>query len=156
MQNMMSEVLSIVLTLLGPTVTNFSSLPIECRMTVNSSVLHSSSGFSISRLGILIHSVNSSTFAMLSVTSPPSMPLKALSCNIFRNSSLIFSSEVVIIFLLNASTSYRVYGIRHIIGEQIRRLDCKTQYAVLSKRFDTSYPTGGYGVSGDQSEHKTI
>ncbi|GJZ60181.1 hypothetical protein Tco_0615997 [Tanacetum coccineum] len=34
----------------------------------------------------------------------------------------------------------------------IRRLDNITQYAVLIRRFDTSYPTGGYGVSGDQSE----
>ncbi|GJS77052.1 hypothetical protein Tco_0726933 [Tanacetum coccineum] len=34
-----------------------------------------------------------------------------------------------------------------LFGEQIRRLDCKTQYAVLSRRCDTSYPTGGYGVS---------
>ncbi|GKD88119.1 hypothetical protein Tco_1363626, partial [Tanacetum coccineum] len=58
--------------------------------------------------------------------------------------------------LLNACTTYRVYGIRRIDGEQIRHLDCKTQYAVLSRRFDTSYPTGGYGVSGDQSEQNTI
>ncbi|GJT18691.1 zinc finger, CCHC-type containing protein [Tanacetum coccineum] len=35
-----------------------------------------------------------------------------------------------------------------LFGEQIRRLDCKTQYAVLSRRCDTSYPTGGYGVPG--------
>ncbi|GJU95959.1 hypothetical protein Tco_1320715 [Tanacetum coccineum] len=27
---------------------------------------------------------------------------------------------------------------------------------VLIRRFDTSYPTGGYGVSGDQSEQNTI
>ncbi|GJY97428.1 reverse transcriptase domain, reverse transcriptase zinc-binding domain protein [Tanacetum coccineum] len=39
-----------------------------------------------------------------------------------------------------------------LFGKQIRRLDCETQYAVLIRRFDTSYPTGGYGVSGDQSE----
>ncbi|GKA03655.1 putative reverse transcriptase domain-containing protein [Tanacetum coccineum] len=39
---------------------------------------------------------------------------------------------------------------------KIRRLDSKTQYAVLNRRFDTSYPTGGYGVSGDQSEQNTI
>ncbi|GJR59478.1 zinc finger, CCHC-type containing protein [Tanacetum coccineum] len=32
-------------------------------------------------------------------------------------------------------------------GKQIRRLDCETQYAVLVRRFDTSYLTGGYGVS---------
>ncbi|GJS11291.1 hypothetical protein Tco_0368087 [Tanacetum coccineum] len=90
MQDMLPGVLSIVLTLLGPTVTNSSSLPIECRTTMNSSVLHS---------------------------------------------------------LLNVSTPYRVYGICHIVGEQIRRLDYKTQYVVLSRRFDTSYPTGGYGLS---------
>ncbi|GKA37048.1 retrovirus-related pol polyprotein from transposon TNT 1-94 [Tanacetum coccineum] len=35
-----------------------------------------------------------------------------------------------------------------LFGKQIRRLDCETQYAVLIRRFDTSYPTGGYGVSG--------
>ncbi|GJZ99882.1 hypothetical protein Tco_0672433 [Tanacetum coccineum] len=46
----------------------------------------------------------------------------------------------------NGSTPYRVYGIRHIVGEQIRHLDCKTQYAVLSRRFDTSYPIGGYDI----------
>ncbi|GJZ68972.1 hypothetical protein Tco_0632522, partial [Tanacetum coccineum] len=28
----------------------------------------------------------------------------------------------------------------------------RIQYAVLGKRFDRSYPTGGYGVSDDQSE----
>ncbi|GJY04029.1 hypothetical protein Tco_0369969, partial [Tanacetum coccineum] len=43
-----------------------------------------------------------------------------------------------------------------LLGKQIRRLDCETQYAVLIRRFDTSYPTGGYGVSGDQSEQNTI
>ncbi|GJT33422.1 hypothetical protein Tco_0923841 [Tanacetum coccineum] len=33
------------------------------------------------------------------------------------------------------------------LEEQIRGLDCRIQYAVLGRRFDTSYPTGGYGVS---------
>ncbi|GKF40205.1 hypothetical protein Tco_0120266, partial [Tanacetum coccineum] len=28
--------------------------------------------------------------------------------------------------------------------------------SVEYQRFDTSYPTGGYGVSGDQSEQNTI
>ncbi|GJQ98357.1 hypothetical protein Tco_0009496 [Tanacetum coccineum] len=42
------------------------------------------------------------------------------------------------------------------LEEQIRRLDCKTQYAVLGRRFDMSYPTGGYDVSGDQSEQNTV
>ncbi|GKC19086.1 hypothetical protein Tco_1021236 [Tanacetum coccineum] len=34
-----------------------------------------------------------------------------------------------------------------LFGEQIRCLDCKTRYAVLSRRLDTSYPTGGYVLS---------
>ncbi|GJR06956.1 MDIS1-interacting receptor like kinase 2-like protein [Tanacetum coccineum] len=33
-----------------------------------------------------------------------------------------------------------------------RCLDCRDQYVVLSRRVDTSYPTGGYGVSVDLSE----
>ncbi|GKE27745.1 hypothetical protein Tco_1443129 [Tanacetum coccineum] len=38
----------------------------------------------------------------------------------------------------------------------IRRLDSKTQYAILIRRFDTSYPTGGYGVSvGNMSKCST-
>ncbi|GKA91255.1 hypothetical protein Tco_0813125 [Tanacetum coccineum] len=49
MQDMLPGVLSTVLILLGSTVTNSSSLPIECRMTVNSSVLQSSSGLSMLR-----------------------------------------------------------------------------------------------------------
>ncbi|GJY49168.1 hypothetical protein Tco_0439124 [Tanacetum coccineum] len=44
----------------------------------------------------------------------------------------------------------------YCLEEHIRRLDCKTQYAVLGRRFDMSYPTGGYGVSSDQSEQNTI
>ncbi|GJW63903.1 hypothetical protein Tco_0115787 [Tanacetum coccineum] len=42
------------------------------------------------------------------------------------------------------------------LEKQIHRLDCRIQYVVLGRRFDTSYPTGGYGVSGDQSEQNTI
>ncbi|GKD98034.1 hypothetical protein Tco_1381931, partial [Tanacetum coccineum] len=39
--------------------------------------------------------------------------------------------------------------IRRIVWEnRIRYLDCKIQYAVLGRRFDTPYPTGGYAVSG--------
>ncbi|GJS09518.1 hypothetical protein Tco_0366314 [Tanacetum coccineum] len=129
MQDMMPGVLSIVLTLLGPMVINSSSLPIECRMTMNSSVLHSSSGLSILRQAEI---VILNTLAMRSVTSPLSMLLKALSCNIFKNSSQISSLEFV------------------IIGELIHHLDSKTQYAVLIRRFDTSYPTGRYGVSAYQ------
>ncbi|GJS58843.1 gypsy type transposase [Tanacetum coccineum] len=39
-------------------------------------------------------------------------------------------------------TEYAVF-----LEKQIRRLDSKTQYVVLIRRFNTSYPTGGYGVS---------
>ncbi|GKG38441.1 hypothetical protein Tco_0460153, partial [Tanacetum coccineum] len=38
---------------------------------------------------------------------------------------------------------------------QIRCLDCKDQYAVLSGKVDTSHPTGGYGVSVVLSEQDT-
>nr|GEZ91288.1 hypothetical protein [Tanacetum cinerariifolium] len=41
------------------------------------------------------------------------------------------------------------------MGEQIRCLDFKDQYVVMSRRVDTSYPTGGYGVSIDLSEQDT-
>nr|GEW78323.1 hypothetical protein [Tanacetum cinerariifolium] len=39
--------------------------------------------------------------------------------------------------------------------EQIRRLDCRSQYAILSGKVDTSYPTGGYNVSVDLSRRDT-
>ncbi|GKG31134.1 hypothetical protein Tco_0423622, partial [Tanacetum coccineum] len=42
------------------------------------------------------------------------------------------------------------------LEKQIRHLDCRIQYVVLGRRFDMSYPTGGYGISGDQSEQNTI
>ncbi|GKB25523.1 hypothetical protein Tco_0864924 [Tanacetum coccineum] len=38
-----------------------------------------------------------------------------------------------------------------LLGKQIRRLDCETQYDVLIRRFDTSYPTSGYGVSDSEN-----
>ncbi|GJZ65332.1 hypothetical protein Tco_0622028 [Tanacetum coccineum] len=40
----------------------------------------------------------------------------------------------------------------YCLEEHIRCLDCKGQYVVLRRRVDTSYPTGGYGVSVDLSE----
>nr|GEY24969.1 hypothetical protein [Tanacetum cinerariifolium] len=53
MQDMLPRVRFTVLILLGLTVTNSSQVPIECRTTVNSSVLYSSSGLSMSwRAGI--------------------------------------------------------------------------------------------------------
>ncbi|GJQ96351.1 hypothetical protein Tco_0007490 [Tanacetum coccineum] len=44
----------------------------------------------------------------------------------------------------------------YCLEEQIRFLDCRDQYVVLSGKVDTSYPTGGYGVSVDLSEHDTL
>ncbi|GJY28216.1 hypothetical protein Tco_0403983 [Tanacetum coccineum] len=38
----------------------------------------------------------------------------------------------------------------YCLEKQIRRLDNRIQYAVLGRRFDTSYPTGGYGVSASE------
>ncbi|GJS74805.1 retrotransposon protein, putative, ty1-copia subclass [Tanacetum coccineum] len=43
----------------------------------------------------------------------------------------------------------------YCLEEQIRCLDCRNQYVVLSGKVDTSYPTGGYGVSVDLSEQDT-
>ncbi|GKA81360.1 hypothetical protein Tco_0788052 [Tanacetum coccineum] len=42
------------------------------------------------------------------------------------------------------------------LEEQIRRLDCRSQYAVLSGNVDMSYPTGGYSISVDLSEQDTL
>ncbi|GJT71035.1 hypothetical protein Tco_1030321 [Tanacetum coccineum] len=143
--------LSTILILLGPTITNYSSLLIECRTTVNSSVLHSLSGLSmlqregigIGEYSLLITSLMSfASWILLFHTWCPSE---------LRQAITTFSRMEEIISLLNASTPYRVYRIRRIVGKQIRRLDSKTQYAVLNRRVDTSYLTGGYGVSGDHS-----
>nr|GEY21773.1 hypothetical protein [Tanacetum cinerariifolium] len=43
----------------------------------------------------------------------------------------------------------------YCLEEQIHSLDCRDQYVVLSGRVDTSYLTGGYGVSVDLSEQDT-
>ncbi|GKA10517.1 hypothetical protein Tco_0689950 [Tanacetum coccineum] len=44
----------------------------------------------------------------------------------------------------------------YCLEEQICRLDCKTQYVVLGRRFDTSYPTGGYDVSEVKDDFKEL
>ncbi|GJS20344.1 hypothetical protein Tco_0448976 [Tanacetum coccineum] len=43
----------------------------------------------------------------------------------------------------------------YYLEELIRCLDCRDEYVVLSGKVDTSYPTGGYGVSVDLSEQDT-
>ncbi|GKC61168.1 hypothetical protein Tco_1088766 [Tanacetum coccineum] len=43
----------------------------------------------------------------------------------------------------------------YFLEEQIRCLDFRDQYAVLSGKVDTSYPTGGYGISVDLSKQDT-
>ncbi|GJR22988.1 putative reverse transcriptase domain-containing protein [Tanacetum coccineum] len=50
------------------------------------------------------------------------------------------SVEYQYTILILQNTSY-------CLEKQIRRLDCRIQYVVRGRRFDTSYPTGGYGVS---------
>ncbi|GJY59548.1 hypothetical protein Tco_0459440 [Tanacetum coccineum] len=57
--------------------------------------------------------------------------------------------------VLSAEGKYAVLIIQntpYCLEEHIRCLDCRNQYAVLSGKVDTSYPTGGYGVSVDLSE----
>ncbi|GJS96154.1 hypothetical protein Tco_0803122 [Tanacetum coccineum] len=64
-------------------------------------------------------------------------------------------------YLINVNTPYesvecqyivlRLQNTPYCLEEQIRCLDCRDQYLVLSRRVDTSYPTGGYGVSVDLS-----
>ncbi|GJS20561.1 hypothetical protein Tco_0449193 [Tanacetum coccineum] len=61
-------------------------------------------------------------------------------------------------YSVNANTPYKSVECQYAVlisqnmpyylEEQICRLDCRIQYAVLGRRFDTSYPTGGYSVSG--------
>ncbi|GKD56531.1 hypothetical protein Tco_1289918 [Tanacetum coccineum] len=43
----------------------------------------------------------------------------------------------------------------YYLEEQICCLDCRDQYDILSGKVDTSYLTGGYGVSIDLSEQNT-
>ncbi|GJZ92644.1 hypothetical protein Tco_0664709 [Tanacetum coccineum] len=58
----------------------------------------------------------------------------------------------------SAEGQYAVLTLQNMpycLEEQIRCLDCRDQYVVLSGRVDTSYPTGGYGVSLDLSQQDT-
>ncbi|GJR18127.1 hypothetical protein Tco_0966654 [Tanacetum coccineum] len=57
----------------------------------------------------------------------------------------VLSAEGQYAVLITQNTPYH-------LEEQIRHLDYRSQYAVLSGKVDTSYPTGGYGVSVDHSE----
>ncbi|GKC78063.1 hypothetical protein Tco_1128837 [Tanacetum coccineum] len=43
----------------------------------------------------------------------------------------------------------------YCLEEQVRYVDYRDQYVVLSERVDTSYPTNGHGVSVDLSEQDT-
>ncbi|GJY23218.1 hypothetical protein Tco_0396876 [Tanacetum coccineum] len=71
---------------------------------------------------------------------------------VFPQSYLIFrpdrSDEGQYAVLIIQNTSY-------CLEEQIRCLDCRDQYAVLSGKVDMSYQTGGYGASVDLSEQDT-
>ncbi|GKB61391.1 hypothetical protein Tco_0917577 [Tanacetum coccineum] len=68
------------------------------------------------------------------------------------------SSSSASISSLSSEGQYAVLVIQntlYCLEEQICCLDCRDQYAVLSGKVDTSYPTGGYGVSVDLSEQNT-
>ncbi|GJY59402.1 hypothetical protein Tco_0459294 [Tanacetum coccineum] len=114
MQDMDPKVFPQVSYLLGLMVMNSSFVPIQYRMTLNSSDLHTSSG--------LLTSYSMGTGI----------------------GGEYWSSGI----LLLQNTPY-------CLEEQIRCLDCRDQYVVLSRRVDTSYPTGGYDISVDLSEHDT-
>ncbi|GJW68612.1 hypothetical protein Tco_0123036 [Tanacetum coccineum] len=68
-------------------------------------------------------------------------------------------------YLINLNTPYGsaegqyavliLQNMPYCLEEQICYLDCRDQYVVLSGRVDTSYLTGGYGVSVNLSEHDT-
>ncbi|GKB78897.1 hypothetical protein Tco_0945792 [Tanacetum coccineum] len=71
--------------------------------------------------------------------------------------------SLIWIRVLSAKGQYAVLIIQntpYCLEEQIRHLDCRSQYVVLRGNVNTSYkifkiPTGGYGVSVDLSEHDT-
>ncbi|GKA73364.1 hypothetical protein Tco_0779666, partial [Tanacetum coccineum] len=45
---------------------------------------------------------------------------------------------------------------RIVWKNRIRCLDCRNQYVVSGREFDTSYPTGGYAASGGLPEQNTL
>ncbi|GKE13809.1 hypothetical protein Tco_1421386, partial [Tanacetum coccineum] len=58
------------------------------------------------------------------------------------------SAEGQYVILIIQNTPY-------CLEEQICCLNCRDQYVVLSRKVDTPYPTGGYGLSVDLSEQDT-
>nr|GEX34546.1 hypothetical protein [Tanacetum cinerariifolium] len=73
----------------------------------------------------------------LKLMNSSQVPMK---CHTTVNSSVLYSSS-------GLSLSWRArieYAVS--FGRTYTLLDCKIQYAVLGRRFDTSYPTGGYDV----------
>ncbi|GJV92954.1 hypothetical protein Tco_1540767 [Tanacetum coccineum] len=83
--------------------------------------------------------------------SPSSFPISIQVCNSAR---LVVSSTPLWSLNFEFIQVRRIEFTEYVVclEEHIRRFDCRIQYAVLGRRFDTSYPTGGYGVSSDQSE----
>ncbi|GJU74319.1 hypothetical protein Tco_1265724 [Tanacetum coccineum] len=92
--------------------------------------------------------------------SAPSIPLKALSCSIFTNSSPIS----IVVSMLSFRVALSESSERHIDVTEYAilfgRIDTlfRLQRSIrcLSRRFDMSYPTGGYGVSGGLPEQSTL
>ncbi|GJT32169.1 hypothetical protein Tco_0922588 [Tanacetum coccineum] len=63
-----------------------------------------------------------------------------------------------VIVLVDSRSQYAVLIMQntsYYLEEQIRRLDYRSQYDVLSGKVNTLNPTGGYDVSVDLSEQDT-
>ncbi|GJZ06327.1 hypothetical protein Tco_0063400 [Tanacetum coccineum] len=70
----------------------------------------------------------------------------------------LYSATVLDDAVWSAEGQYGVLNLQntpYCLEEQIRCLDCRDQYDVLSGKVDTSYPSGGYGISVDLSEQDT-
>nr|GEV26996.1 hypothetical protein [Tanacetum cinerariifolium] len=85
--------------------------------------------------------------ALFDLESPWGYKMINTPCSIDLNTSY-GSAEGQYAVLILQNTVY-------CLEEEIRCLYCINQYVVLSRRFDMSYPTGGYGVSVDLSEQDT-
>ncbi|GKB14745.1 hypothetical protein Tco_0848668 [Tanacetum coccineum] len=75
----------------------------------------------------------------------------------FGSSEGDYTSSVIIRDAV-LSGQYAVLNLQntlYCLEEHIRCLDYRDQYAILSGKVDTPYPTGGYGASVDLSEHDT-
>nr|GEU49073.1 hypothetical protein [Tanacetum cinerariifolium] len=69
--------------------------------------------------------------------------------------SLLFERNTLSGFSKGQYAVLIIQNMPYCLEEHIRCLDYRDQYAVLSGKADTLYPSGGYGVSVDLSEQDT-